>query len=63
MKTESDYYDGQAVAYKDRAGKTHAGTVDFSYGDEQEGHVRVQQFFYETSDIPNTFYVPADKIV
>jgi hypothetical protein len=61
--SEKDFNDGEVVSFKKRDGKVRSGVIDYSYGDEQDGFIRIQEIFYETSDIPNTFYVPVEAII
>ena len=63
MKTEADFKDGDTVIF-DNQTKTASftGTVDYSYGDELPGHIRVQMFSHKISGIGNTVYVPVELI-
>jgi len=63
MKSEKDFTDGEPVTYSVPVSKkVFTGRVDYSYGDEKPGFIRVQEVFLETSDEGNSFYVPVECI-
>ena len=62
-KTEADFQDGEHVVYANSKNtQNFSGRIDYSYGDEREGFIRVQQVFTETPDEGNQYYIPASQV-
>jgi len=63
MISENDLTDGQAITFRRPVGqRLYNGTADFSYGEQKDGFIRIQEWFCETQDFGNTFYVPAEFV-
>lgn len=55
--TERDFDEGTTVVYVDSNANRYTGVIDYSYGEEEPGHIRVEK--------PDgaAVYVPVDAIL
>ena len=63
IKSEKDVANGEFICFNTATKQDVSGIVDYSFGMERPGYIRIREHLYETSDIGNTYYVPIESVV